>query len=271
MRYLMIAGASPSSRRVSALALGAMRFGTRPRSRRRSRSLIASSPQAVTSSTPRGGTTEVAAARARRYSAAGAPAAVGAQRPGRGGPACRGRRDHARGRSQGTRSCESVIRAKAAVIEALRRSSVVFGGPERIEGRFEGSALGEREGADPASARLVEKRENESRFSTTLRERRGGPSVYGQNTVATRGGFTGQPRRLAAAICTGPLPAGTSAVFAPRPTAGPALTFLQFLLGPPNAALSGSRLFRILDPTDELVAGQGRDVSPRVERRGVGD
>jgi aryl-alcohol dehydrogenase-like predicted oxidoreductase len=28
MRYLMIGGATPSPRRVSALALGAMRFGT---------------------------------------------------------------------------------------------------------------------------------------------------------------------------------------------------------------------------------------------------
>src|SRR5207249_10243944 len=70
---------------------------------------------------------------------------------------------------------------------------------------------------------------------------------------------------------TRPLPAGALAVLAPRPAAGPALAFLQFLLGPPDAALSGSRLLGILDPADELVAGQGRDVLPGIECRGVGD
>ena len=70
---------------------------------------------------------------------------------------------------------------------------------------------------------------------------------------------------------TRPLPAGALAVLAPRPAAGPALAFLQLLLGPPNAALSGGRLLGILDPADELVAGQGRDVLPGIECRGVGD
>src|SRR5438094_1209084 len=69
----------------------------------------------------------------------------------------------------------------------------------------------------------------------------------------------------------GPLPAGAVAVLAPGPAAGPALAFLQLLLGPPNAALSRGLLLGILDPADELVAGQGRDVLPRVECRGVGD
>ena len=68
-----------------------------------------------------------------------------------------------------------------------------------------------------------------------------------------------------------PLSAGALAVLAPRPAAGPALAFLQFLLGPPDAALSGGRLLGILDPADELVAGQGRDVLPGIECRGVGD
>ena len=68
-----------------------------------------------------------------------------------------------------------------------------------------------------------------------------------------------------------PLPAGALAVLAPRPAAGPALAFLQFLLGPPDAALSGGRLLGILHPADELVAGQGRDVLPGIECRGVGD
>src|ERR1700689_3817391 len=61
------------------------------------------------------------------------------------------------------------------------------------------------------------------------------------------------------------------AVAAPRPAAGPALTFLQFLLGPANAAFPGRLLLGILDPADELVAGQRRDAGPGVERRRVGD
>jgi hypothetical protein len=60
-------------------------------------------------------------------------------------------------------------------------------------------------------------------------------------------------------------------VLAPRPAAGPALAFLQFLLRSPNAPRPGSVLLGILDPTDELVAGQGRDVLPGIERRSVGD
>src|SRR3954454_1725315 len=65
--------------------------------------------------------------------------------------------------------------------------------------------------------------------------------------------------------------AGALTVLAPRPAAGPALTLLQLLLGPPDATLSGGLLLRILDPADELVAGQGRDVVPGIERRGVVD
>ena len=61
------------------------------------------------------------------------------------------------------------------------------------------------------------------------------------------------------------------AVLAPRPAAGSALARFQFLLCPANAALSGQLLFGILDPTDELVATQGRGVLPGGERRGVGD
>ncbi len=69
----------------------------------------------------------------------------------------------------------------------------------------------------------------------------------------------------------GPLPAGALAVLAPRPAARPSLTFLQFLLGPANAALSSHLLLGILDPANELVARQGRDVFPSIERRAVGD
>ena len=60
------------------------------------------------------------------------------------------------------------------------------------------------------------------------------------------------------------------AVLAPRPAAGPALAILQLLLCPANAAFSGRLLLGILDPADELVARQGRDVLPGIECRGVG-
>ena len=47
--------------------------------------------------------------------------------------------------------------------------------------------------------------------------------------------------------------AGALAVLAPWPAAGPALAFLELLLGPPNAALAGCLLLGILDPADQLV------------------
>jgi hypothetical protein len=58
-------------------------------------------------------------------------------------------------------------------------------------------------------------------------------------------------------------------VLASRPAAGSALAFLQFLLGPPDAALSGGRLLRVLHPADELVARQGGDAPPGGERGGA--
>src|SRR5690349_2178068 len=66
------------------------------------------------------------------------------------------------------------------------------------------------------------------------------------------------------------LPAGALAVLAPWPAAGPPLALLQLLLGAPDAALPGRLLLSVLHPADELVAGQGRDVLPRLECRGVG-
>ncbi len=60
-------------------------------------------------------------------------------------------------------------------------------------------------------------------------------------------------------------------MFAPGPAAGPALAFLQLLLSASNAALTGDRLLGILDPADELIASQGRDALPGVERRGAGN
>ncbi len=67
------------------------------------------------------------------------------------------------------------------------------------------------------------------------------------------------------------LSAGAIAVRAPWPAAGPTLAFLQLLLCPANAAFSGHLLLGILDPADELVAGQRCDVLPGIECRGVGD
>ena len=69
----------------------------------------------------------------------------------------------------------------------------------------------------------------------------------------------------------GLLPTGALAVLAPGPAAWTALAFLELFLRPPNAALSGGLELCILDPADELVAGQGRDIRPGVECRGVGN
>jgi hypothetical protein len=59
------------------------------------------------------------------------------------------------------------------------------------------------------------------------------------------------------------------AMAAARPAARPTLAFLQLLLRSPDATLSGHLLLGILNPADELVAGQGRDVPPCIERRRV--
>src|ERR1700759_1355840 len=63
---------------------------------------------------------------------------------------------------------------------------------------------------------------------------------------------------------------GALAVLATRPAAGPAEAFLEFLLGPADAALSGRSLFGVIDPADELVARQGRDVLPSGQCRRIG-
>jgi hypothetical protein len=49
------------------------------------------------------------------------------------------------------------------------------------------------------------------------------------------------------------------------------LAFLQLLLSSTNATFSGPPLLGILDPADELIAGERRDIPPGVERRGVRD
>jgi hypothetical protein len=58
---------------------------------------------------------------------------------------------------------------------------------------------------------------------------------------------------------------------APRPAAGPTQAFLKLLLGSANATFSGRPLLGVLDPADELIAAQRRDVHPGSERRRVGD
>jgi hypothetical protein len=70
-------------------------------------------------------------------------------------------------------------------------------------------------------------------------------------------------------VCTyvRPLLAGAFAVAAPRPAARPTLALLKLLLGSANAAFSGHLLLGILDPADELVAGQRRYGPPEIERR----
>jgi hypothetical protein len=55
------------------------------------------------------------------------------------------------------------------------------------------------------------------------------------------------------------------------PAARPTLAFLELLLGSTNAALSSRLLLGVLHPADELVAREGRDVPPGIERRAVGD
>jgi len=87
--------------------------------------------------------------------------------------------------------------------------------------------------------------------------------------------LAGRPHRRPASgdegsLCE-PLPAGALAVLAPGPAAGSALAFLQLFLSPPDAPLSGRLAFGILDPADELVARQRRDVLPGSECRGTGD
>jgi hypothetical protein len=67
------------------------------------------------------------------------------------------------------------------------------------------------------------------------------------------------------------LSTGAIAMLTPWPAAGSALAFFELFFGPTNSALSGYFLFGILDPADELVPGQRRDVHPGVEGRGIGD
>src|SRR5215218_1796338 len=100
---------------------------------------------------------------------------------------------------------------------------------------------GDRRAGLPPSARQRHERGSDSRGRSTGREDR----------CARRG--------------SKPLPGGAVAVLAPRPAAGPALAILEFLPCPANAAFSGRLLLGVLDPANELIARQGRDVLPGVE------
>jgi hypothetical protein len=84
-------------------------------------------------------------------------------------------------------------------------------------------------------------------------------------TAAGRSGF-----RLSATKVDGLL-ARAFAVPASGPATGPTLAFLQLLAGPANATFSGFLLLCVLDPANELIAGQRRDVIPGIERRRMGD
>lgn len=75
---------------------------------------------------------------------------------------------------------------------------------------------------------------------------------------------------VAEAALDGQLLAVPLAMGAPGPATRPALTLLQFLLRPANAALAGCLLLGILHPADELVATQRRDVHPGSQRCGAG-
>ena len=97
------------------------------------------------------------------------------------------------------------------------------------------------------------------------------PSRECRSTSCSRSCVAARHATSASSLMRRPLPAGALAVLAPRPAAGPALAFLQLLLGPANAAFTRHLLLGILDPADELVAGQGRDVLPGIECRGAGD
>src|SRR5262245_2784926 len=68
-----------------------------------------------------------------------------------------------------------------------------------------------------------------------------------------------------------PLTTGALAMVAPGPTAGPTLAFLQLLLGSANPAFSRHPLLGVLDPANELIAGERRDVSPSLESSGIRD
>lgn len=51
-----------------------------------------------------------------------------------------------------------------------------------------------------------------------------------------------------------------------RPAAGPLLSLQQFLDGPRNPAQACRRLLRILNPADELIPAEGRQIFPQCKR-----
>src|ERR1044072_6680960 len=67
----------------------------------------------------------------------------------------------------------------------------------------------------------------------------------------------------------GPPAAVAVAGLAPGPAARPAHAFLQLFPRTADSTFPGLLLFGVLDPADELVARQWRDVSPGVDGRGT--
>jgi hypothetical protein len=58
---------------------------------------------------------------------------------------------------------------------------------------------------------------------------------------------------------------GSLSMCAARPTTGTALTLFEFFLGPTNPPLACHLLFGVIDPANELIASERRDVPPRIE------
>lgn len=55
------------------------------------------------------------------------------------------------------------------------------------------------------------------------------------------------------------------------PTARATLTLFEFFLRPTNPSLTGDVLFRVVHPTDELIASERCDVLPRIKCMSVGN
>jgi hypothetical protein len=67
-----------------------------------------------------------------------------------------------------------------------------------------------------------------------------------------------------------PLAAGTLPMLTAGPTTGSAHAVLELFLSSADTSFSGFLLLGIIDPADELVAGQRCDVLPGVECGGIG-
>ena len=92
--------------------------------------------------------------------------------------------------------------------------------------------------------------------------------VFDRQTEILRRALPQRSRRDATAPSR--LPPVPLPVLAAGPAAGAAHAFVQLFAGAADAAFAGGLLFGVLDPADELVAGQGGDVLPGLFGFGVG-